>query len=766
VQYARLGTFRLNNSRLYYVAVPPAVTGVRLLIGGAWISYAHKARVEGASVTQALNEAPDTATMRFDGSIDQPLLGQGIAITQNNPYGEEWVFSGHIMAVRTVYEGRARNVAYECDCIDYTWTLNFRKVSRRYVGQTAAAIVTDLVSRYAPPAPPGFAVSIAAEVPATPIDEITFTNEELASAISRVCERLGLYWLVDYLGIVRVFTSTALGSAGTITQTDARTASKLARHRDLSPVATIISARGGGSTATIDMPVGSTTLPVDDAVWYALGGGYVECGPQVIQYLGVSTPVTGALVGSGNAPTVAPTVNAATGSNLATGAAYQYAVSFVTSAGETLAGPARTYVPVGATLPPAPAPGVPGDIRDSGSPSYGQNKMVNGGSYRWAWAKYITGGANVPGTPSAPVTVNNTNNWQIRVPNELYDGTVTGLTPYRTTNGGSVFYADYHTLTGSPGTGAGWLTTGTFSDADLAGGPTMGGSGATLLAATLSQIPTRVGATARKVYRTAANGSQLKLVGTIADNTTTTFLDTVADGALGANAPITDTSGIQGGGQINAGAPSILVSNPGPFPPGGGWVRVSGLTLRYTGVSGSSLVLEAPLPTTLSYGSEIASAPHLIGIPASGAWSIVYPIKGGDEVYVFVNRWDDTAISNLAAWIGYGDGQRFEFLTDGRLSLAELTTRADAMLAYRKDPLVTVTFETRDPAVSVGKTITFNTTSPPIVGTFLVQRVGIDQFPAAAHVKPVAARRVVEASSRRYTFDDLVQQIKLLGRIN
>lgn len=46
------------------------------------------------------------------------------------------------------------------------------------------------------------------------------------------------------------------------------------------------------------------------------------------------------------------------------------------------------------------------------------------------------------------------------------------------------------------------------------------------------------GTTARKIYRTEAGGATYKLVTTIADNVTTTYNDTVADGALGATLPV------------------------------------------------------------------------------------------------------------------------------------------------------------------------------------------------------------------------------------
>lgn len=45
----------------------------------------------------------------------------------------------------------------------------------------------------------------------------------------------------------------------------------------------------------------------------------------------------------------------------------------------------------------------------------------------------------------------------------------------------------------------------------------------------------------RRIYRTVVAGSQLKLLTTLNDNTTTTFNDAIADGSLGANAPVSST---------------------------------------------------------------------------------------------------------------------------------------------------------------------------------------------------------------------------------
>lgn len=49
--------------------------------------------------------------------------------------------------------------------------------------------------------------------------------------------------------------------------------------------------------------------------------------------------------------------------------------------------------------------------------------------------------------------------------------------------------------------------------------------------------------TSRKLYRTAAGGSTYLLLATVADNTTTTYTDNIADASLGAGCPTTNSTG-------------------------------------------------------------------------------------------------------------------------------------------------------------------------------------------------------------------------------
>ncbi len=61
----------------------------------------------------------------------------------------------------------------------------------------------------------------------------------------------------------------------------------------------------------------------------------------------------------------------------------------------------------------------------------------------------------------------------------------------------------------------------------------------------LSAIPvsTNANVSQRKIYRTAGGATTYLLLATINDNTTTTYLDTIADGSLGVAAPTINTAG-------------------------------------------------------------------------------------------------------------------------------------------------------------------------------------------------------------------------------
>jgi hypothetical protein len=197
--------------------------------------------------------------------------------------------------------------------------------------------------------------------------------------------------------------------------------------------------------------------------------------------------------------------------------------------------------------------------------------------------------------------------------------------------------------------------------------------------------------------------------------------------------------------------------------PAAGWALAPGdQAFRYTGRSASSGVgMLTGIPTSgvgaltadVRAGTVRAVA-HLTGCSGIGV-----AIKRGDQVNVLVQRDDTAAQTALAALVG-GDGIHEAFLSDGRLSQAECDARGDAMLAMNADPIASVTFDTRDQAQNVGWSLTINTTHPAVNTTLTIQSVTFSELGASGPRGLVFPKRTVMASSKRWSFEDLLRQIK------
>jgi len=199
-----------------------------------------------------------------------------------------------------------------------------------------------------------------------------------------------------------------------------------------------------------------------------------------------------------------------------------------------------------------------------------------------------------------------------------------------------------------------------------------------------------------------------------------------------------------------------------PFP-AAGLVWVGSQLVSYTGRSGSSgpgTLTGIPaagvgaLLAPAAVGAEVIVAAHL-----SGCTGLVYAINKGDPVNVVVTVNDAAAQAVMAALVG-GDGITEYFITDGRWSVVECTARGTAELTKRKDPLLTITFDSRDPTLVSGRAVTITLTSPAITGTFTIQRVTFSEIGIFPVGDPTWPLRHVECSSTRYSFEDLLRQIK------
>jgi hypothetical protein len=153
----------------------------------------------------------------------------------------------------------------------------------------------------------------------------------------------------------------------------------------------------------------------------------------------------------------------------------------------------------------------------------------------------------------------------------------------------------------------------------------------------------------------------------------------------------------------------------------------------------------------------VKAVPHL-----TGCTGITYALVNGDPVNIVAIVNDAAAQTALATRVG-GDGIHEMFISDGRWSITEATARANAELSLRKDPLVTVSFTSRDPSMQSGRDVTLTITSPAISGTFKIQRVTITELGLSGPTGFLFPLRQVEASSRRYSFEDLLRRIRAVN---
>jgi hypothetical protein len=290
----------------------------------------------------------------------------------------------------------------------------------------------------------------------------------------------------------------------------------------------------------------------------------------------------------------------------------------------------------------------------------------------------------------------------------------------------------------------------------------------------LSAIPLGAAAvTARVIYRTKAGASQLQLVVTLADNTTTTYLDVKADVTLGANAPTSDTSLLQQpSGNVLSGSTALPCATVAAFLAAGGWCLAASQILRYTGITGNSLT---GIPTsgpgsigaTITFNSTVVAAPMLTGVPTNGPGTIRYPIVKGDPVDVFIQEDDLPAQAAVRLQLPGSDGIIEDEIQDRRLSATEGRARARARLNLLaaldtdgKVGIVTVTYTCRDINTRAGRTISINI-GPPInlLGDFLIQRVTASKF----YVPNLPPTYQVEASSVRFSYEELLRFIQAAG---
>lgn len=570
-KYALLGVARLAATRLNFHSPKVFVS-----IGGVQYAYARPGVpgvcVAGLSINDPLNEAASTASLRVRQA--QPTEGADVIITLGSINNLEREFAGQIINRTVGYlaknPSQPLNTFTDLNLIDYTWGLGKRTISAQYTATTTvAAVVADLMTHAS-----GYTSQVAADVGAEAIDQITFNDQDLPSCLTQLMGRVGGNWLCDYHKVVKLFYADTSLTDPTVLNAVHPTLSAMAVTRDLSQVITRVRSAGGGTNALQDIAVGETILPVENAIWYPtpsviVDGRYTEmnglfdCGAIRGSYTSVDLGGGGGLVGPGASPSGASALALASGAGIESGS-HDYAVTFNTLAGESLPSPIST-IAVGSVAAPASAPtaGTPtvGSGPDPGSHDYALT-FVNAAGETTAGPRVTVATSLTAAPNSAPIA--NTPTPGLGVDNGTHDYAVTFTTSIGETipspisgqvTASGAFIASPSVAPTTSGVFNGTLTpvAGTYLYAyafvnaygETTPSPTANFVEAGGYLVYISNIATGPsGTVSRKIYRTTVGGSQLKLLATISDNTTTDYAyDNSSDGALGANAMNSNTTG-------------------------------------------------------------------------------------------------------------------------------------------------------------------------------------------------------------------------------
>lgn len=705
-------------------------------------------QIDGFTINDSRTE-PNTCVFKCRGF--QPIGGQEVLVrfgSTSGPDGER-TFAGSITNVTRGYFEKPTdaNMTYDVSAIDWDILLEDRVVMKEYT-DTVYNIVVNLMATYAP----AFTCNNVEAIS----DVITIAFEPdstLRSALRQLANRIEGDFYTDYQRDLHFFiTETGEDPAPLVPNSSPPVHfADFNWREDISQWITRAFSWGGGGNASTNIPAGSTDLPVTEGTWYPLGGGIVRVGHNRIRYASASLGGGGSLVGPGASPAAAPAVGLAYGSGISNGVR-DYAVTFVTAAGESKASPVATLTTANLAAPSAAlnaGTATSGSGPDAGSHDYVVTNLNTGGGETTVGpissattTGFVVADPSIVPTASdvafpGALTVGGTYQWVYTFKTATGETAPSPLTSSFVTATGSVLLTGIpystnvavthvrvfrsaagptlppHLVINQPNNTAGgtWnFTDQSGSDAVISGNPTPPSSNSTgdVRVVPLSNIPlgptgttsrkiyrrfngtgnfklvttlanntattysdtvtnASLGAnapssntasmnqtaissipigsssvTARKIYRTAASGSQLKLVATISDNSTTTYTDSTADGSLGANVPTSDTSGLaQVSGQVIAGSTSMLVAGTSWASSSGGWVVIGNgqQYVRYSGISGSSLTgIPASgvgaIVASVSYGSPVTATPLLSGIPSSGDGSIVYDVIKGDEVSI------------------------------------------------------------------------------------------------------------------------------------
>jgi hypothetical protein len=122
-----------------------------------------------------------------------PALGDDVLLEESTDGGTTWqkLFGGVVVERNEKIIG-GRLIGYEIRCKDYSHKLDGKLVTKSYAGQTARAIVLDIINNFTS----GFTTNNVALITPT-VGSIKFNYEQVSRALTQLADQIGWDWYVD-----------------------------------------------------------------------------------------------------------------------------------------------------------------------------------------------------------------------------------------------------------------------------------------------------------------------------------------------------------------------------------------------------------------------------------------------------------------------------------------------------------------------------------------------------------------------------------------
>lgn len=684
-----------------------------------------KVRVGSTTIRDVINDTPNTCALTIDAATP-PKAAQRLTVKINSNKPRS-LFAGPLQTVGLSYELLPAQNVYPCQAIDDTPLANRKLPYGAFVNTSATIVGQWLVANFAPGCRADY---VQANLPAI---SVNFDGSEgMDGCLRQVAKLIGgyFYWEDKQL---HLFTEEPGDAPDPIDDAHPFLDDPpIALSIDTSQVRTRVYGKGYAEQVTADVAAGDAIVPISNAVMFNPAGGQAVSETQRLRYTGTAPGGGGSLVGPGIGPAAAMVAALLDGAGVTPGQ-HNYAATFLTAAGESLISP-LTAVAVGFRAAPSAAPTI-------GTPKFAAAGGVDPGTHQYAYSEVTASGETLPSPLTPYTVRSLTDPTVAPVWNNTQSGAWAAATPPWQAGAQVQFQYSYssdqnsfaHETNLSPATPpvtlkqAAGAPAGTYNPPNIVVPPSSDpaatwinlwgfvpgvqfvavwcgsaqnvypGNSPTISAQAASNpfinypgpgpalklVPVTVPATAdpavtgrrlyrtaagasqlklvqavgvaavtvndtttdaalganapaaptaaaarvalsgipigastvtgRKIYRTAAGASQLKFLATLADNVTTTYTDAAADASLGASAPTNDTSGLKQPDGVVLAGAAALVVA------GAGWATPGG---------GWAVIGNGQ--QTIRYTAIAGNT--LTGIPASGPGAIVATVSYGSTI--------------------------------------------------------------------------------------------------------------------------------------